>query len=193
MSLEVTMKDSDWFAIPVKGLIDASEYRQEVPRERGMIKYNKRGGIFEHTEETQVQGSLARYTVPYLKPAHQDIQQRVQEIIGEKLYPTYYYDRFYFRGQELKRHTDRGACEISVTVSISHNLDYDWPIYFELPDGKVEEFTMQPGDGVIYHGITLPHWREPMKGERDSYFHQCFFHYVRADGDYLHHAFDMAN
>jgi len=188
------MKDSDWYAIPVKGIIDASEYKQEIPVERGMLKYDKRGNIYMHDlTEKQVAGSVARYGVPYLKPAHQDIQQAVQRVIGEKLYPTYYYDRFYFKGQELTRHTDRGACEISVTVNISHNLDYDWPIYFELPDGRVEEFTMQPGDGVIYHGITLPHWREPMKGDRSSYFHQCFFHYVRANGLYLEHAFDRMN
>jgi len=187
------MKDSDWYAIPVKGLIDASIYRQDVPKERGQFNYNKRGEMTLHESmEHQVNGSLARYNIPYLRPAHQDIQQSIQKITGEKLYPTYFYDRFYFKGQELTRHTDRGACEISVTVNISHNLDYDWPIYFELPGGKVEEFTMQPGDGVIYHGITLPHWREPMKGDGNSYFHQCFFHYVRADGDYIQHAFDMA-
>lgn len=188
------MKDSEWFAIPVKGLVDASVYKQDVPKDRGLLKYNKRGELIEHiVEERQVAGSVARYNIPYLKAAHQEIQQKVQKIISEKLYPTYFYDRFYFRGQELTKHIDRGACEISVTVNISHNLGHDWPIYFELPDGKVEEFTMQPGDGVIYHGITLPHWREPMKGDKDSYFHQCFFHYVRADGEYLQHAFDMSS
>lgn len=187
------MKDTDWQAIPVKGLIDASAYAQGIPKERGMLKFNKWGKLIVHNpDENQVSGSVSRYNVPYLRPAHQDIQQEVQRVIGEKLYPTYYYDRFYFRGQELTKHTDRGACEISVTVNISHNLDYDWPIYFEMPDGRIEEFTMQPGDGVIYHGITLPHWREPMRGTRESYLHQCFFHYVRADGDYLQHAFDMA-
>lgn len=189
------MKDKDWHAIPVKGLIDPSAYFQEIPKERGMMRYDRRRGTlaYHNTEEAQVAGSLARYNIPYLRSAHQDIQQRVQEITGEKLYPTYYYDRFYFRGQELKRHTDRPACEISVTVNISHNLDHDWPIMFELPGGKVEEFVMGPGDGVIYHGITLPHWREPMKGGRDSYFHQCFFHYVRANGEFLEHAFDAVN
>ncbi|MBM4058549.1 MAG: hypothetical protein FJ275_10005, partial [Planctomycetes bacterium] len=87
------MKDSDWYAIPVKGIIDASEYKQEIPVERGMLKYDKRGNIYMHDlTEKQVAGSVARYGVPYLKPAHQDIQQAVQRVIGEKLYPTYYYD-----------------------------------------------------------------------------------------------------
>lgn len=185
------MKITEWTAIPVKGIIDPTAYQQEVPEERGVINYDKRGQVINHqTVEIQVNGAIARYNHPSHRSAHQDIQQRVQAIIGEKLYPTYYFDRFYFNGQELKKHTDRGSCEISVTVSIGHNLDYDWPIYFEMPDGRVEEFVMQPGDGVIYQGITLPHWREPMRGGRDSYFHQCFFHYVRADGDYLQYAFD---
>lgn len=186
------MKDSDWQAIPVPGIIDASPYVETPPLERGKINYNRKGQLIGREQvEMQVEGSLARYHIPKLRSAHQEIQQAVEKIIGEKLYPTYFYDRFYFNGQDLPRHSDREACEISVTVSISHNVDYDWPIYFEMPDGRVESFTMQPGDGVIYHGIRLPHWREPLKGTAGSYFHQAFFHYVRADGDCLEHAFDM--
>jgi len=184
------MKDSEWTVIPVKGLIDASPYVEAPPMERGKINYNRKGErVGYEPVEYQVEGSIARYHLPSMREAHREIQLSVQKIIGERLYPTYFYDRFYFKGQELAKHTDRGACEISVTVNISHNLDHDWPIFFEI-GGETKSFTMQPGDGVIYHGITLPHWREPMRGERDSYFHQAFFHYVRADGDYLEYAFD---
>lgn len=187
----MTDHTTPWQAISVKGLIDVAPLVVPVPKERGQIKYDNRGNVISHNpEEPQVKGSLARYNVVGLRETYFEIRNKVQSLIGEKLYPSYYYDRFYFAGQELTKHTDREACEISVTVNISHNLDYDWPICFELPDGKVEEFTMQPGDGVIYHGITLPHWRDPMRGNRDSYLHQCFFHYVRADGDFLEFAHD---
>ena len=54
---------------------------------------------------------------------------KLEEAIGRKLYNTYYYDRFYYPGQELTRHADRDACEISVSVHVSTNLegkDADW-------------------------------------------------------------------
>ena len=111
--------------------------------------------------------------------------------MGERLYPTYYFDRFYFKGNELKKHRDRDACEISVSLNISSNLDYDWPIYFQ---AKMNEpavsVVCNPGDGVLYRGIDVWHWREPMRGNHKSYFHQVFFHYVRADGNYCHAAYD---
>lgn len=192
--MEVIKAPKDWQVWPVKGLIDAGPLKQEPPDFLGSVKYNKYGSIIWRDDtEMQVRGSCARYGVPYLRQTHHEILVKVQKIIGAKLYPTYFYDRFYFKNQELERHTDRPACEISVTVNISHNLSYDWPILFELPDGTVREFTCEPGDGVIYHGVTLPHWRDPMKGGKDSYFHQCFFHYVQADGPYLEYAFDNHN
>ena len=54
--------------------------------------------------------------------------------IERKLYNTYYYDRFYFSGQQLTKHTDREACEISVSIHINTNLEENWPIYFKTPD-----------------------------------------------------------
>jgi hypothetical protein len=39
------------------------------------------------------------------------------------LHPTYFYDRFYFPGQQLKRHSDRPACEVSVSYkSVQHSI-----------------------------------------------------------------------
>lgn len=51
---------------------------------------------------------------------------KLEEAIGKKLYNTYYYDRFYNPGQALSNHADRPACEISVTVHISSNLNQSW-------------------------------------------------------------------
>ena len=61
---------------------------------------------------------------------------KLEKELGRKLYNTYYYDRFYFPGQALTRHADRDACEISVTVHVSTNLegkDADWRFGLKLP------------------------------------------------------------
>jgi len=43
---------------------------------------------------------------------------RMNELVGEKLLPTYAYARVYKNGAELTKHMDRPACEISVTLHL---------------------------------------------------------------------------
>lgn len=188
--------------ILVKNLYDPKELYHEVPKERGQINYFGSVDKFNHIpEECQVNGSLARYSHPQYKYPHSQIRLRLEKILGEKLYNTYYYDRFYFPGQELTRHKDRDACEISVTVHISSNSKKDWPIWFKTPEGEERFASMEPGDGVIYKGCDIEHWREPFNPYRNSlekffkknyYYHQIFFHYVKANGSRIHCAGDMA-
>lgn len=96
---------------------------EDVPEERGLINYLGSLENYVVLDEVQVRGSLSRYSHPYYKEAHYQIKKVVENIIGKKLYPTYYYDRFYFYNQELSKHVDREACEISVSVHISTNLE----------------------------------------------------------------------
>ena len=188
--------------IYVKNLYDTKELFDEVPKERGQITYYGSMNRYEHIpEEQQVNGSLARYSHPKYKYPHSQIRLKLEKILGEQLYNTYYYDRFYFPGQELTRHTDRDACEISVTVHISSNSKVSWPIWMKSPEGEERYVEMNPGDGVIYKGCDIEHWREPFNPYRNSlekffkkdyYYHQIFFHYVKANGNRVHCANDMS-
>jgi len=179
-----------------------------VPKERGSFRYAKnRMDKFTYTpEETQVKGSLARYNIPIYKELHFLIKKEIEKILCMDLYPTYFYDRFYFVGQELSKHTDRPACEISVSLQISSNHPNNpWPICFQLPNGEEEKILMEDGDAVIYKGCEREHWRYPLssrytgvkkiwrnitKQPDDTYHHQIFLHYVNANGPYVHYAFD---
>lgn len=195
----------------LKNLCNPDLLYEDVPEERGLISYLGSLDKFNHSEENQVKGSLARYSHPYYKEAHYQIKTSIEKIIGKKLYQTYYYDRFYFYNQELEKHVDREACEISVSVHISTNLKEDWPIKIKTPntysdDGSIVEIgldhhaSLNPGDGLLYKGCERPHWRDPLpsrhKGilsrfkKEDTYYHQIFFHYVLADGIRCHYAFD---
>ena len=115
--------------------------------------------------------------------------KKIEGILSMDLLPTYYFDRFYYEGQELTRHKDRPSCEISATVQISTNRDEAWPIWFQLPDQTENSVSMKNGDMVLYKGCEREHWREPLTG-KDSYHHQIFFHYVNAQGPYVHYAYD---
>lgn len=192
--------DKDGYFV-VKNLWNVDELYHPVPEERGQINYYGSEHLFNHDPvEHQVEGSLARYSHPMYKSVHSGIRIKLEKLIGRQLYNTYYYDRYYFSGQELKRHTDRDACEISVTVHIGTNLDKPWPVCIKTPQGEERSVTLSPGDGMVYKGCERPHWRDAMptkkKGlfqkKEELYYHQIFFHYVLADGQRAHCAFDMA-
>ena len=202
----------------VKKLYEPKELFHKVPEVRGQLNYNSSDlNDYEHIKnESQVEGSVSRYSHPQYRRIHTNIRLIIEKLIGRKLYNTYYYDRFYFPGQKLEKHTDRGACEISVSVHISTNIKEDWPFWIKTPDvfsdqnklefvssGKNVSVSLEAGDGLIYKGCERPHWREPMPGLIEStlkrtkgdtnfllYYHQIFFHYVLQDGVRAHYAWD---
>jgi hypothetical protein len=199
----------------IRDLINPEELYCEVPKERGQFNYQGSLDRFSYEPiEMQVEGSVSRYSYPPYKEAYFKIKNRLEDIIGEKLFTTYYYDRFYFPGQELKIHADRPSCEISVTVHISTNLKEPWPIWIKGCDEYNEDKTqiikrgdsvslnLNAGDALLYKGCERPHWREPMPGKKrniirkgfgqeELYYHQIFFHYVLQDGNRAHFAWDM--
>ena len=127
----------------------------------------------------------------------------IEEIIGIELIPTYAYARKYLSGEKLFNHVDRPCCEISITMTLDYVGDL-WPIYFLDRDDSAEnmryyglydseispfmdtsralKFMIERGDGVLYRGSELFHWRnEYVEGESQT---QAFFHYVNANGPY---------
>ena len=210
--------DKNGFLV-LQNLYDPQELFHPVPKIRGQLNYRskKLDDVEYIEEESQVEGSFARNWHPQYRKIHSDIRLKIEKQIGRKLYNTYYYDRFYFPGQELKKHTDRPACEISISVHISTNLEEYWPIFIKTPyvfaesqectkvkklinTGDIVAVNLNPGDGVLYKGCERPHWRdkmpgtfEMMSGGEELYYHQIFFHYVLQDGIRAHHAWDKCN
>jgi hypothetical protein len=101
----------------------------------------------------------------------------IEAVVGEELLPTYAYARLYSNGDELLKHSDRPACEVSVTIQLGRSHNYAWPIYM-----GGNRYDMAEGDGVIYRGCDIEHWREVCNGPTDYYSGQVFLHYVRKNG-----------
>jgi len=214
--------DKDGYIV-IKDLWDVDELYHPAPELKGQYNYyDNNPEHFNHVPlENQVEGSTARYWHPQYRKIHSGIRTKLEKAIGRKLYNTYYYDRFYNPGQELTKHADRDACEISVTIHVSTNLqgeDADWPVWIKTPDkytdkkktqilvpGENRSLVLKPGDGMVYKGCERPHWRDPMPGtqkknkklfgktkQQELYYHQIFFHYVLQDGQRAHCAWDRA-
>lgn len=191
----------------IKNLYDPKKLYDEVPKERGQFSYFNSIDKYEYLPvEQQVNGSVSRYSHPKYKQIHSEIRLILQDILGIDLYNTYYYDRFYFPGQELVRHKDRGSCEISVSIQISRsNRKSSWTFCAKTLEGNESSISLNDGDGILYMGCEVEHWRTSLPkshnllrriknkitGKYDpDYHHQIFFHYVNANGHYAHHAFD---
>jgi hypothetical protein len=117
------------------------------------------------------------------------IRPEVSRLVGCNLAPTYSYTRQYVKGEVLARHTDRAACEISVTASIQvpkgagpSVLNLKPPTFEET---KVEMFE---GDGCVYAGTEVEHWRERF---RVGGYIQLFLHFIaKRDRNYPKLMFD---
>lgn len=110
----------------------------------------------------------------------------VSEIIGETVLPTYTYSRIYRKGSILTKHTDRPACEVSMTLHLGG--DVPWAIWIETPEGEKRCVSLNPGDAMLYLGCIAPHWRDRFTGE---HYTQFFLHYVRSRGMYGAAFFDQ--
>ena len=103
----------------------------------------------------------------------------IEKETGLKLIPTYCYVRKYFQGSILFSHTDRDACEISLSYCISGP---EW----EMNMGNNTIIT-KIGNGVIYKGCEIPHGRpKPSSGD----VIQVFNHWVISEGAKSNSAYD---
>jgi hypothetical protein len=162
--------------VHLKSFLDEDNCR-ELTQE--LNKYIERG---ETTKDPQCPISEAVHGTVIFDKLLQDLLPHFEAACGKKLYPTYSYARLYKPGEELKRHTDRPACEISATVTLEFEGGM-WPIY--MAGNKV---NMQVGDAVLYRGMDIEHWRE--KYTEGKWQAQVFLHYVDADGPHTNQRYD---
>lgn len=110
---------------------------------------------------------------------HERLWPVVEQVVGRELIPTYAYARLYSNGDALEGHTDRPACEVSVTIQLGRSHHYAWPIYM-----GGQRFDLGEGDGVFYNGCDVEHWRETCAGPDGYYSGQLFLHFVSKDGQH---------
>lgn len=105
----------------------------------------------------------------------------IAETVGLELLPTYSFWRCYTYKSLLQKHTDRESCEYSITVCVDSDIP-NWPLYL-----GGTPIPLKPGDGIVYKGREVEHWREEYQGD---YHIQFFLHYVNKNGPLAHHVGD---
>jgi hypothetical protein len=139
--------------------------------------------------DSQIPNALAKLDHEYMfETILERLWPTIEDVVGEELIPTYAYARLYSNGDVLETHTDRAACEVSVTIQLGRSHHYAWPIYM-----RGQRFDLAEGDGVVYPGCDIEHWRDRCDGPGGYYSGQVFLHYVRKNGPYADEASDWKN
>ena len=130
---------------------------------------------------------ISWYADPLMEVVLRNSVSEVEAATGLELDPTYSFTRVYQKGDELKPHVDRPACEISVTSHIA-TVGKPWPIYMKAPGKEPTVHYLEPGDACIYRGCEVTHWRD--KAVDTDINVQVMLHYVDKNGPNSGHKFD---
>jgi hypothetical protein len=148
--------------------------------------YTKFGSLLLTGRDQMVPNSPSEYGDPAFEGLLEHVRPRVEARCGLKLLPTYSYFRLYKHGDTLRRHRDRPACEISVSLNIGQEAAEPWPLFVEGRSGPFAA-RLAPGDALLYRGTELFHWRDPFLGRCAI---QVFLHYVDRNGPHAGQKFD---
>jgi hypothetical protein len=125
----------------------------------------------------QVAGSIELYNTQSMQITNNLTLDKIKNYLELKqLFSTYSFYRKYYKFQTLDKHIDRPECEISISVCLGmEDKTKPWPIYFENTEqNTVYRAEPSVGDGVLYLGMKLPHWRKKCE---QKWVKQAFFHY----------------
>ena len=127
----------------------------------------------------------------------------ISRLAGCDLLPTYAYFRVYQQGDVCRVHSDRHACEHSLSLMLELADNQPWALsvgrehdenrtFTIAEDFGSEQFSSLPmgaGDGVLYQGVSHRHGRiEPNPNRWSAHL---FLHWVDSNGPHASHAFDQ--
>jgi len=133
--------------------------------------------------DAQVSNRYGQHNEVMARYFHHQFTAFLDRIAGEPIKPSYTYVSAYRAGAMLRAHVDRKQCEFTLSLVIDGEdaeCSSPWPLWLNASQGKVA-LTQRTGDGVLFRGCELPHWREPSATPRDSTI--LLFHYVAQDFD----------
>ena len=167
---------------------------------RGGVSFDqlKRGSDLLKTEAVEVYGMQYPPMATFLW----GMTPAISALVGHDLRPTYCYFRMYRAGDICRTHSDRYACEHSLSLLLAASDDRAWPLevgsrHIETPrqradadfgDEAYASVPMLPGDAVLYQGVHRAHGR--MIPNPNQWSAHLFLHWVDPAGPYAGQAFE---
>jgi len=156
----------------------------DVPRIELQNHFMSLGKQDRLVTDTQVHGAPAITRDPLFDSMLRVFKPMAEEIFEKDLFPTYSCLRLYREGDTLPIHSDRLACEFSMTVCIAKgelvvNENPQWFLYIKADDDSDFGGNTDEGEAMFYQGINRPHWRGPCPY---AWVLQGFWHFVDRNG-----------
>lgn len=145
---------------------------------RRYFRRRTRAGAFP-LGDGQTEWRYVAHQEPVAAYFHRQLAARVSDVVGAVVDPSYNYVAIYQGGAALEPHTDRRACEYTVSLAVDATPEpqaqVPWPLHLAAPEGVVS--VWQPlGDGLLFRGRHLSHWRDPLAEGHSST--SVLFHFV---------------
>lgn len=135
--------------------------------------------------DPQVRRRFRAHNEPMARVLHKALAPLMTKLAGEPMQPSYVYLGSYRSPAALKPHVDRPQCALSISLLIDYSPEpkgpSPWPLYLKDAALPGEPFAARQklGDGLVYRGTELLHWRDALpKGHTST---SLFFHFVPAD------------
>lgn len=127
----------------------------------------------------------------------------MSQVTGKSLLPTYSYFRAYQKGGVCLVHSDRPACEHSMSLTLGYSDGRVWPFDVstrrlaapehegmqpDFGDDPHASVDLAPGDAIVYQGVHHRHGR--IAPNPNQWSAHIFMHWVDRDGPYREFAFD---
>jgi hypothetical protein len=138
-------------------------------------------------DDRQVPLRFSSHNEPLSRFFHRRLADLVGELAGEPMKPSYAFFAKYTPGAVLEPHRDREQCAVSVSLLLDYEPEPDdlspWPLWLArgggLPPSGAVAVHLGLGDGLVYRGTELVHWRDALpEGHASS---SIFLHYVPSD------------
>jgi len=114
---------------------------------------------------------------------HLQMGPLISRIMGAPWKPSYSFWSCYKPEAVLEKHVDRPQSGISLSFQISYegkdSNPLNWPLKLELKDkdgsNRIQEVKFGIGDGVLFDGMKIPHYREKLAHDQYATFLFLFF------------------
>ena len=153
--------------------------RTQIDVFREAMEYGDRmqGAQPNYSDELVTDRCWSNYSFVGFEGLAKMLTPQVSERVGLELEPSYTFMRYYYPGATMKRHRDRPACEISMTLTLTAQGN-PWPIGIQDLQGQEHSVAIPERSAMIYQGPECDHWRDEYTQGTEQV--QVFLHWVSA-------------
>lgn len=192
-AFDILRVSADFSQRVIRGFLD----QEQLAAVRREIKSISMDDIEVH--EVQSFGRLVVHRWPAFVALQKEWVERVSQLTGEPVEPSYNFLSLYSKSGVCKPHLDAPSAKWTLDICIDQSEP--WPINFsqvvpwpatpeELrasttesivnsPDLAFAPEVLMPGDAILFSGTNQWHYRDAMpQGSRKSFCDLLFFHYI---------------